>query len=81
VACRPCWNDRDDWAGATLSCHLAIGFRIIALAGDRSSWIDVRPKIEEHFKVAACRWLRRQSDLRITNEIDLEVEFRREAAP
>jgi hypothetical protein len=86
VAIGSCCSSRslgDDWADATLSCHLAIGFRIIALVGDRSSWIDVRPKIEEHFKVAAVAGFaasQMEGDW-ITNEIGLEVDFRREAAP
>jgi hypothetical protein len=47
------------------------------------SWIDVRPKIEEHFKVAAVAGFapgQMEGDW-ITNEIGLEVDFRREAAP
>jgi hypothetical protein len=73
------WNGRADTAGPG---GLSVGFGVIALVAYRSTGRDVRPDVEQRFKVRAVADLAsgQAKAQRIANPVGLEVDLGREPA-
>ena len=72
----------DDRADAAFASAITFGFGIVALVGDGGARRDVGSEIEQQFEVAAVAGFAagQMKGERQAAEIDLEVDFGREAA-